>query len=71
MTDAGSIWKSKLSRLQECNLERMNPLVELMEEWRERRQGRGEPRSDEGEAQDGSKRSKVDVVADYVHFLDG
>ena len=33
--------------------------------------GRGKPRSDEGEAQDGSKLSKVDVVADNVQFLDG
>ena len=30
MTEAASIWKSKLSRLQDPNLEKMKPLVELM-----------------------------------------
>jgi hypothetical protein len=45
MTDAGSIWESKLSRLQDPNLEKMKPLVELVGELRERRQERGEPRS--------------------------
>jgi hypothetical protein len=45
MTDADSIWESKLSRLQDPNLEKMKPLVELMGELRERRQERGEPRS--------------------------
>src|SRR5215218_4718869 len=45
MTEAGSIWESKLSRLQDPNLEKMKPLVELMGELRERRQERGEPRS--------------------------
>jgi hypothetical protein len=45
MTDADSIWESKLSRLQDPNLEKMKPLVELMGELRERRQDRGEPRS--------------------------
>ena len=43
MTDAGSIWESKLSRLQDPTLEKMKPLVELMGELRERRQERGEP----------------------------
>jgi hypothetical protein len=45
MTDADSIWESKLSRLQDANLEKMKPLVELMGELRERRQGRGELQS--------------------------
>jgi hypothetical protein len=45
MTHAGSIWESKLSRLQDPNLEKMKPLVELMGELRERSQERGEPRS--------------------------
>ena len=45
MTDADLIWESKLSRLQDPNLEKMNPLVELMGELRKRRQERGEPRS--------------------------
>ncbi len=44
MTDADSIWESKLSRLQDPNLEKMKPLVELMRELRERRQERGQPR---------------------------
>jgi hypothetical protein len=43
MTDAGSIWKSKLSRRQDPNLEKMKPLVELMGELRERRQERAAP----------------------------
>jgi hypothetical protein len=43
MRNAGSIWESKLSRLQDPNLEKMKPLVELMGELRERRQERGEP----------------------------
>jgi hypothetical protein len=38
MTDAGSIWESKLSRLQDPNPEKMEPLVGLMGELRERRQ---------------------------------
>jgi hypothetical protein len=54
MMDAGSIWKSKLSRLQDPNLEKMKPLVELMGELRERRQERGEPRSHAPGAQNGS-----------------
>lgn len=46
MTDADSIWESKLSRLQDPNLEKMKPLlVELMGELRERRRERGQPRS--------------------------
>ena len=45
MTDADSIWESKLSRLQDPNLEKMNPLVGFLGELRERRQERGEPRS--------------------------
>jgi len=45
MTEADSIWESKLSRLQDPNLEKMKPLVELMGELRERRQQRDEPRS--------------------------
>ena len=43
MKDADAIWESKLSRLQDPNLEKMKPLVELMGELRERRQERGEP----------------------------
>jgi hypothetical protein len=42
---ADSIWQSKLSRLQDPNLEKMKPLVELMGELRERSQEKGEPRS--------------------------
>jgi hypothetical protein len=45
MTDVDSIWESKLSRLQDPNLEKMKPLVGLMGELRERRQERGEPGS--------------------------
>ena len=47
MTDAGSIWKSKLSKPQEDNVEEKMKalLVELLGELRERRQERGEPRS--------------------------
>jgi len=56
MTEAGSIWESKLSRLQDPNLEKMKPLVELMGELRERRQERGEPRSHAPGAQDGAQR---------------
>jgi len=39
MTDAHSIWESKLSRLQDPDLEKMKPLVELMGELREAREG--------------------------------
>jgi hypothetical protein len=53
MTDADVIWKGKLSRLQDPNLEKMKPLVELMGELRERRRERGEPRSHATGAQDG------------------
>jgi hypothetical protein len=56
MTDAGSIWKSKLSRLQDPNLEKMKPLVELMGKLRKRRQERGEPRSHAPGAQEGTQR---------------
>ena len=55
MTDADSIWESKLSRLQDPNLEKMKPLVELMGELRERRQERGEPRSHAPGAQEGAQ----------------
>ena len=44
MTDADSLWESKLSRLQDPNPEKMGPLVELMGELRERRQERGQSR---------------------------
>jgi len=44
MMDADSNWESKLSRLQDPNLEKMKPLVELMGELRDRRQERGQPR---------------------------
>ena len=53
MTDADSIWESKLIRLQDANLEKMKPLVELMGELRER----GEPRSHAPGAQAGAQRS--------------
>ena len=56
MTDAGSIWESKLSRLQDPTLEMMKPLVGLMGELRERRQERGEPRSRVPGAQEGAQR---------------
>jgi hypothetical protein len=56
MTDADSIWKSKLSRLQDPKVEKMKPLVELMGEVREWRQERGEPRSHAPGAQDGAQR---------------
>jgi hypothetical protein len=54
VTDAGSIWESKLSRLQDPNLEKMKPFVELMGELRERRQERGQPRSDAPGTQEGA-----------------
>ena len=56
MTDADSIWESKLSRLQDPNLQKMKPLVELMGELRERRQERAEPRSHAPGAQEGAQR---------------
>ena len=56
MTDAGSIWESKLSRLQDPNLEKMKPLVGLMGELRERRQERGEPLSHAPGAQECAQR---------------
>jgi hypothetical protein len=40
-------------------------------ETREEEPRRAEPRPAAGEAQDGSNRSKVDVVADNVQFLGG
>jgi hypothetical protein len=43
MTDADSIWESKLSRLQDPKVEKMKPLVELMGELGERRRERGAP----------------------------
>ena len=56
MTDADSIWESKLSRLQDPNLQKMKPLVELMGELRERRQERAERRSHAPSAQEGAQR---------------
>jgi hypothetical protein len=56
MTDADSIWESKLSRLQDPKVEKMKPLVGLMGELRERRQERGEPRSHAPGAQAGAQR---------------
>jgi hypothetical protein len=56
MTDADSIRESKLIRLQDPNLQKMKPLVELMGELRERRQQRGEPRSGPPGAQEGAQR---------------
>jgi hypothetical protein len=56
MTDAGSIWEGKLNRLQDPNLEKMKPLVELLGKLRERRQDRGEPRSYAPGAQAGAQR---------------
>ena len=57
MTDADVIWKGKLSKLQDPNLEKMRPLVELVGELRERKQERGEPRSPAPGAQEGAQRS--------------
>jgi hypothetical protein len=57
MTDADSIWESKLSRLQDPNLEKMEPLVERMGEIRERKRERGEPRSHAPGVQEGVQRS--------------
>ena len=57
MTDADSIWKSKLSRLQDPKVEKMKPLlVELMGEMRERRQEMGEPQSHAPGARQGVQR---------------
>ena len=58
MTDADSIWKSKLSRLQDPNLEKMKPLVGFLGELREGRQERGEPRSHAPGAQEGVQRPR-------------
>jgi hypothetical protein len=54
MMDADSIWKSKLSRLQDPNLEKMKSLMEHTAELRERRQERAEPRSGPPGAQEGA-----------------
>jgi hypothetical protein len=43
MTDADSIWESKLSRIQDPNLEKMKFLVGHMGELRKRRQERDQP----------------------------
>ena len=58
MTDADSIWESKMRRLQDPKVEKMKPLVELMGELRERRQERGEPRSHAPGAQEGVQRPR-------------
>jgi len=54
VTDADS--KSRLSRLQDPNLQKMKPLVGLMGELRERTQERGEPRSHAPGAQEVAQR---------------
>ena len=56
MTDADLIWESKLSRLQEPNLEKMKPLVEVMGELRKRRQERDQARSHAPGAQEDAHR---------------
>src|SRR5688500_9537113 len=56
MTDADSIWESKLGRLQDPNLEKMKPFVERMGELMQRRQEKGEPRPDAPGAQEGARR---------------
>jgi hypothetical protein len=56
MTEADSIWKGKLSRLQDPKVEKMKPLVELLGELRERKQERGEPRPDAPGTQEGVQR---------------
>jgi hypothetical protein len=57
MTEADSISESKMSRLQDPNLQKMKPLlVELMGGLRERSQERGEPRSHALGAQEGAQR---------------
>jgi hypothetical protein len=56
MTDADSIWESKLSRLQDPNMEKMKPLAGLMGELRERMQERAEPRSHAPGPQEGVQR---------------
>jgi hypothetical protein len=53
MTDADSIWKGKMRRLQDPKVEKMKPLVELMGELSERWQERGDPRSYAPGAQEG------------------
>ena len=56
MMDAGSIWNSKLSRLQDPHQEKMKPLIELIGELREMRHERGEPRSHGPGAQEVAQR---------------
>jgi hypothetical protein len=56
MTDADAIWKGKLGRLQDPNVEKMKPVVGLRGELRERSQERGQPRSDASGAQEGAQR---------------
>jgi hypothetical protein len=56
MSEADSIWESKLSRLQDPNLEKMKPIVELMGELRERRRERGDSRSGPPGLQEGVRR---------------
>jgi hypothetical protein len=53
MTDADSIWESKLSRLQDPNLQKIKPLLEFMGELRERRHEGGDLRSHAPGAQEG------------------
>jgi hypothetical protein len=60
MTDADSICESKLSRLQDPNLQKMKPLlVDLMGEMRERRQERAEPRSHASGAQEATQHQQA------------
>jgi hypothetical protein len=56
MTDADAIRESKPSRLRDPKVEKMEPLVGLEGELGERRQVRGEPRSDAPGAQEGTQR---------------
>ena len=54
MTDADSIWESKPSRLQDPSPGRMKPLVELIGDLREAREGR--PQFHALGAQEGAER---------------
>jgi hypothetical protein len=56
VTDADVIWKSKLRMLQDPKVEKMKPLVGLVEGSRERRQERDESRSHAPGAQEGTQR---------------
>ena len=56
MTDAGSIWEGKPSRLRDPKVEKMEPLAGLTGGLRERRQVRAEPRSAAPGAQEGAQR---------------